>query len=50
MKSKKEKRMEAEARQKEYDKLTLKQKIDRAINRRGNSTKELKRLYNGKEV
>lgn len=43
-KTRKQKREEAEVRQKEYDALTTDQKIARAGSRRGSSEKELKRL------
>lgn len=38
------KRQEAEDRQAEHDSLTLKEKIDKAKSRRGNSTREISRL------
>lgn len=38
----------AEARQKQYDALTLDQKIERVEARRGNSSRELSRLLNQK--
>lgn len=44
MKSREQKRIEATARQAEYDKLSLGQKFHRAIDRRGLSMKEIGRL------
>jgi len=44
MKSKEQKRKEAEVRQAEYDKLTTAQKIARANKAQGNSKRELARL------
>ena len=43
-KSKEQKRTEARIRQEEYDKLSLEDKIRRALRARGQSSKELTRL------
>jgi len=45
MTHKKNLREQAEIRQKEYDALSVEQKIARAVTRRGNSKKELERLH-----
>lgn len=45
MKSKEQKRIEAEERQKRYDRLTDSEKIDLVRSRRGNSERELNRLW-----
>ena len=44
MKTKEQKRKEAQERQKEYDDLSLTQKIQRTLSRRGESLKERTRL------
>lgn len=44
MKTRKQRQEEAAVRQAEYDALTREQKIARAMSRRGNSAKELRRL------
>ena len=50
-KSRREQRQqEAAIRQEEYDKLSTDDKISRAKARRGNSKKELKRLFNRLDV
>jgi hypothetical protein len=49
MKTRKQRQEEAAVRQAEYDALTREQKIARAMSRRGNSSKELRRLC-GTEV
>jgi hypothetical protein len=43
-KSKKQKRIEAEARQTEYDELSLEDKVRRALRAPGHSRKELEKL------
>ena len=45
MKSKEQKRIEAEVRSEEYDALTTQQKIARATERPGRSVKEQSRLW-----
>lgn len=44
MKTKQEKREEAEVRQKEYNDLTVEQKLSKTLTRRGDSIREKKRL------
>lgn len=49
-KRKEQKRKEAEARQAKYDALTLRQRIDLARSRRGNSLREVSRLLKHIEI